>query len=240
MDDAAKSRLENARAMIDRASITTIHGFCHDVLVENAFLNGGLFDERHVDERDAFPRAFKEVLRSELARQEELLPYLVAWLEIRGASVEALESILFDAARHRAPIAPGFDAERLAHIVSEMEAKPMTENELSAAGVARGSIAKVFRNLEAFNDALFDYKRSRDIARLVAELDDVELRYLDGKIGGFAELADGATSLSTAVVERFLPIVLDHLDRSKRSKGLFDYDDMLRRVDESLDGPARP
>ena len=240
LDDTTRERLETARVEFDRASIATIHGFCHSILMENAFLNGSLFDERHIDEREAFSRAFKDVLRTELARREELLPYLRAWLEVRQSSVHTLEELLYESSRQRAPVIPGFDATHLGNVASSFKTTRMSSAELVDRGVRRGSIEKVLRNLEGVHDALANYRRAHNVAVLVAELDDVELRYLDAQLGGAAELAElavAAPSLSRAVVVQFLPLVMDRLARMKREEGHFDFDDMLSRVDESLDGP---
>ena len=243
LDDTTRERLETARVEFDRASIATIHGFCHFILMENAFLNGSLFDEQHIDEREAFSRTFKDVLRTELARRQELLPYLLAWLEVRQSSVGALEELLYESSRQRAPVIPGFEAKHLANVASSLKTTTRSSAELVEAGVRRGSTAKVLRNLAGVHDALANYRRTHNLAVLVAELDDVELRYLDAQLVGFDEPADlgeldrAAPGLSTAVVVQFLPLVLDRLARRKREEGHFDFDDMLSRVDESLDGP---
>ena len=237
LDDTIRERLETARVEFDRASIATIHGFCHSILIENAFLNGSLFDERHIDEREAFSRAFKDVLRTELARREELLPYLRAWLEVRHSNVHALEELLYHCSRQRAPVVPGFDAARLKDIASRFETMTMSSAELVDRGVHRGSIPKVLRNLAGVNDAVANYRRTNNLAVLVAELDDVELRYLDAQLGDFGALVAAAPAYSAAVVVLFLPLVLERLSRMKREEGYFDFDDMLSRVNESLDGP---
>ncbi|GMR21689.1 MAG: exodeoxyribonuclease V subunit beta [Acidobacteriota bacterium] len=237
LDDPTRERLETARTDFDRASIATIHGFCHSILMENAFLNGSLFEPRHIDDRKVFSRAFKDVLRTELARREELLPYLHAWLEVRQSNVHVLEELLYEASRQRAPVVPGFDATGLSNIASRFETTRMSSTELVARGVRRGSIAKVLRNLDGVYDALANYRRTNNLAVLVAELDEVELRYLDAQLGDFDELAAAAPALSATVVVQFLPLVLERLARMKREEGHFDFDDMLSRVDESLDGP---
>lgn len=237
MDAAARARVAAALMDFDAAAIATIHGFCLSILVENAFLSGGLFQQRHVDARAAFSRAFQDVLRSELSRDDDFLPYLLAWLRVRRSSVDALEELLFEAARTRAPLHPSFDAGRLRDALSRYEEVSMTAAELIEAGVGRGSVAKVLRNLERVNEAHARYRKTNDVAALVGDLDDVELTYLDGKLRGFEELAGTASSLSAAVVARFLPVVVQRLAETKREGGLFDYDDMLSRVATSLDGP---
>lgn len=237
VDQAVRARLSTALVDFDAAAISTIHGFCRSVLVDNAFLSGSLLQERHVDARAAFSRAFKHVLRSELSQREELLPYLLAWLGVRRASVDALEELLFEAARTRAPVRPSFDAERLRSALSGYERVTMSAAELIGAGVGRGSVRKVYRNLERMNEAHAHYRKTGDIAALVAELDAVELSYLAGKLRAFEELAGTASSLSAAVVTKFLPVVLERLAQTKLEEGLVDFDDMLRRVATTLEGP---
>jgi exodeoxyribonuclease V beta subunit len=237
MDEATRDRLGAALVDFDSASIATLHGFCYSVLVDNAFLNGSFFDERHVDARAAFSRAFKETLRSEITRSQELLPYLLAWLRVRPSSVEALEELLFEASRQRASLHPSFDPKKLANAAWCFEDVATSSSELLKAGVPRGSIAKVLRNIERVSAAHTAYRETNDIAALVAKLDDVELTYLTGQLRGFEELASASSSLSSAVVARFLPVVLERLERIKREEGVFDFDDMLRRVARSLEGP---
>ena len=72
LDASATERVDQALVDFDTAAISTIHALCHAVLTENAFLGGRLFEQEHVDERAIFGRAFIDVLRTELARNDEL------------------------------------------------------------------------------------------------------------------------------------------------------------------------
>ena len=65
--DPAAAKIARAVRGFDAATITTIHAFCLRVLRENAFGSGRLFDERQVDGRVTFARAFREALRCEVA-----------------------------------------------------------------------------------------------------------------------------------------------------------------------------
>jgi exodeoxyribonuclease V beta subunit len=80
IDDTARGRLRDALLAFDRATISTIHGFCRGILGEHAFLHQRMFDEQAVDESDAFHTALVQSLRNDFAVQPELLPYLRAWL----------------------------------------------------------------------------------------------------------------------------------------------------------------
>ena len=59
----------SALLAFDRASISTIHGFCQRLLREHAFFNRRLFDEEVVDEEEAFEAAFAETLRRDRGRR---------------------------------------------------------------------------------------------------------------------------------------------------------------------------
>jgi len=72
IDDAAGGRLETALREYDSASINTIHAFCQRVLTENAFANHRLLEEELADGRELFGRAFRDVMRTRLAVEEEL------------------------------------------------------------------------------------------------------------------------------------------------------------------------
>jgi exodeoxyribonuclease V beta subunit len=80
IDDKARGRLRDALLAFDRATISTIHGFCRGILRDHAFLHRRMFDEQAVDEKDAFHPAFTESLRNDFAVRPELQPYLRAWL----------------------------------------------------------------------------------------------------------------------------------------------------------------
>src|ERR1041384_3454846 len=48
LDDAARGRLRAAVTAFDHAPIFTIHGFCHRVLVEDAFATGRLLQQKQI------------------------------------------------------------------------------------------------------------------------------------------------------------------------------------------------
>src|SRR4051812_48954246 len=48
IDDAARTRLRTAVTAFDHAPIFTIHGFCHRVLIEDAFAANRLFEQQQV------------------------------------------------------------------------------------------------------------------------------------------------------------------------------------------------
>ncbi len=68
--DQARETLTKALRALDVATIATIHAFCQRVLQENAFSSGRLFDEHHVDAREAFALAFRDALRRAMAPED--------------------------------------------------------------------------------------------------------------------------------------------------------------------------
>lgn len=63
IDDDARRRLRAAVTAFDHAPIFTIHGFCHRVLVEDAFAARRLFEQQQVADEVAFDAAFGALLR---------------------------------------------------------------------------------------------------------------------------------------------------------------------------------
>ena len=116
IDDEARARLATAARAIDGAPISTIHAFCQRVLTEQAFAGGRLLVQQSVESRAAFAAAFAEVLRQELAVDDEQAPYLEAYLARGGsaATVDSLEVLLYRAHQLRAQWGTPFDPERIA------------------------------------------------------------------------------------------------------------------------------
>jgi len=105
IDETARARLSDALLALDRATISTIHGFCLGILGDHAFLHQRMFDEQAVDESGAFHTAFVEALRKDFAVHPELQPYLRVWLS-EGHTAVQLENALHACARELARIFP--------------------------------------------------------------------------------------------------------------------------------------
>jgi exodeoxyribonuclease V beta subunit len=235
----ARERLEGALNDFDSASIGTIHAFCNQVLEANPFLSGSLFEREHVDERRLFSEVFTEQLRHSFTRDRTLEPFLTAWLETRRSTVDQLEDLLYRAARLRAPLGPRLDVEAIARAVARFPDLEEIERKLPEL-VNRSSLAKTRRNLLGLKAAL----EAPNVAGLIAELEGVELSYLGDRLPSLlapaTTLERTAVPLAAAVVERFLPPLLERLKRHKRETGRYDYQDMLTSMAEVLDGPSGP
>ncbi|HMG53421.1 MAG TPA: UvrD-helicase domain-containing protein, partial [Kofleriaceae bacterium] len=67
IDDDARRRLRAAVTAFDHAPIHTIHGFCHRILIEDAFSARRLFDQTQVADEVAFDAAFSALVRERFA-----------------------------------------------------------------------------------------------------------------------------------------------------------------------------
>jgi exodeoxyribonuclease V beta subunit len=260
LDAAAVQRLQRARQSFDRATIATMHGFCQTVLTENPFASQRLFSQRHVDSAQIFGLVFRDVLRRRLTIDADLLPYVTAWLE-SGRKVVDLESLLFEARRFavNSPWAVAFDPAHIAAAVADFLAL------MDDGGAARAALAAQIGNLTKSKSAetrldvvatiCRSFAASGDLPTLLRDFDAaVEkkdfITYLETKLppkiySGDAErlrraffaLLEAVVPLGIAVAHLCLPLVNQALHDHKRQNGLFDFDDMLALVAESLDGP---
>jgi exodeoxyribonuclease V beta subunit len=105
LDAAARERLRRALLGFDRANILTIHAFCQRVLIENAFLQGRLFDEKTIDETEAFSAAFVATLRRDVRPDSGAAILIEAWRRT-GTSLDRLRKVLFDTHKKLACIYP--------------------------------------------------------------------------------------------------------------------------------------
>ncbi|MDP2875524.1 MAG: UvrD-helicase domain-containing protein, partial [Holophaga sp.] len=63
--------LKKALLSFDRATISTIHGFCQQVLQDAAFEGGRLFKQEAIASEEAFDRAFTTLLRTHYATAQK-------------------------------------------------------------------------------------------------------------------------------------------------------------------------
>ncbi len=243
IDDAARARLRAAVTAFDHAPIFTIHGFCHRVLVEDAFAAHRLFQQTQVADEVAFEAAFSALLREQLARVPADRELLAAYLET-GKTVDDLRTMLLRCARTGASLreqpSPGTIAELgadLASVFGSPEACARVRAWIAPAQAWRadGWLAEVAAALPA--DGVSP-------ARVVAAVDELRDRasmiakHL--KRGAPVDVVDvirravTCVSLDEIVAAAFLPRVLARMIANKAERGQFDYDDMLALVDLAL------
>jgi exodeoxyribonuclease V beta subunit len=264
IDDEARARLERALHGYDGATIATIHAFCQKVLRENAFASSRLFEEQQVDGREAFGRAFRDVLRRDIAAH----PVRARWLEAAladGWSIGRLEDLLWKCLAARCELLPSFDeatVEVLDSAVSALDTgalrSPSAVVELQRWGVGGQKAQAVVRNLRAMADAIDAVREARTGAPgFVVAAKRLKLGYLCENVpSGLPDrlatadrhsfgqacalalrVARSTPSLAAAVVQTMLAPVRDELRVRKRESGQFDFDDMLVLVDAALQGP---
>ena len=253
IDDDARARLRDALFGFDRANISTIHAFCQRVLTEHAFDNRRLFEQAQVEERGAFSAAFKDVLRRELAVADEQRQLLTAYLRWSGG-VDDLDRLLHDCHASGAPLRPHYDRAALEDALERFaafELNAVRAQQLDLPG-GRYTVDRVV----AFAELVDEWRQDRDLPNLLGGLDELErarkpnglFAFVMGKFAApgarpsafqnvFVELDQLLLGLPTACAHRFLPSVQARLVERKRQEGLFDFQDMLALVDQSLAGP---
>jgi exodeoxyribonuclease V beta subunit len=264
IDESARRRLRAALLAFDRASITTIHGFCQRLLIEHAFLHQRLFDEELVDEADAFHAAFVETLRRDVAPDRAVAPYLSAWLG-SGKSLDRLERRLLlpchrlppGAIRRPAPLDETALMVALRAIPEVEDGDALLTTELKRKGVHASSAKAAVKRLSLLSalarlDAATPLDPPRALAALESLCDDGEelLPKLAGWLAGVpadgsraAKVAVAVRALAAAVVpldaelaHRILPRLQARLESDKRTGGLYDFQDMLGLVARALEG----
>ncbi len=256
LDDRATKKLEAALHAFDASTIATIHAFCHRVLRENAFASGRCFEERQIDGREAFGRAFRDALRGDLARD----PARARWLEAAlrsGWSIGRIEELLWNCARERAPIRPEFDAAALDAALASFPVddarEPRNLGELKAWGVHGRTASTIAGALSDLADLVERARGASDAPLFVREAKEVvaklreRLPALSPRPGRAARVVAAAQELTratppfaAAIANALIDGVQAELSRGKRAGGRYDFDDMLALVDEALRGPRGP
>ncbi len=257
IDDAARTRLRSAVNGFDFAPIFTIHGFCHRVLIEDAFAASRLFEQTQVADEVAFDTAFMELVRTRFAMEPPEVELLGAYLT-RGDTIDNLRNLLLTCARKGAPARAAY-APELARTIGEELQGIFGTSERRAALLASLTLAGndkryvpswidlIGRAVERWNGSGASALAMCDAIRRSAKPSRTEpgpkLLQRLAKSPGHAQAADvlgralAQPSLDAAVASTMLPSVLVHMGKAKTEGGLFDYDDMLRLVREALHGP---
>ena len=252
IDDDARARLRDAVSAFDHAPIFTIHGFCHRVLVEDAFAARRLFDQRQVADEVAFDGVFIALLRERFANVSPDRELLGAYLD-RGSTVDQLRQLLLQCTRADARPRSTYDPERAAALGDELRAAFGT-SELRAKLLASLQLSgHDKRNAPGWADAIGDAVESwtgapagalaacETISKIKTATAANMLARLE-KSPAHAAIADtlrraiAMTSLDEAIASVMLPPVIERIGADKAERGMFDYDDMLGLVSEALHG----
>jgi len=257
IDDDARRRLRVAVAEFDQAPISTIHGFCHRILVEDAFAAARLFEQVQVADEVAFDAAYLAELRERFARHELERGLLGAYLTT-GKTTENLRDVLLACARagDEARVYRSYDPEAVTkavaglreHVSGELHRKAIAAeikngSKRKAAESRMEDIAAALAELppDAPPPVAFAVFSDKDLNEALSKLrsytkDLPKYAALDGLL---ADMLDMGT-LDQAIAATFLPHVLARVARDKAARGQFDYDDMLRLVWGALQGARGP
>jgi exodeoxyribonuclease V beta subunit len=257
IDEAARNRLTQSLLGFDRASISTIHGFCQRILQDHAFVQARFFDEEVVAKETAFARAFRDVLRTH-ASEDDLGAALSAWLA-SSRTVAMLERLLRACDQEQAaPLFPRFDPERLRLAVARWQRvsnETELRRDLKQAGVKGGTANAILRHIESISELVA--KANREAIPLLVAFDRAakspkdDFDYLLKKLptvandGCLATLAEAVRVLNLAVIPleallaaRMLPLVRARAATHKRRAGWFEFSDMLALVAQALADPG--
>lgn len=256
IDDVARARLRAAVNVFDRAPIFTIHGFCHRVLIEDAFAGSRLFEQTQVADDVAFDAAFIDLVRSRFATVAPEVELLGAYLA-RGDTIDKLRALLLACARKAASPRTEFNAEAARSIGAELraafgtaEVRAALLNSLPLVGndkrYAPGWLDLIGRAVEQWDGSGAGALAVCDaIRRSGKSRSEPGLNLLSrlAKSAAHSQTADvlrralAQMSLDAAVASVMLPSVVTHVGAAKAEGGMFDYDDMLRLVRDALHGP---
>jgi exodeoxyribonuclease V beta subunit len=254
IDDDARRRLRAAVTAFDHAAIYTIHGFCHRILIEDAFSARRLFDQTQIADEVAFDAAFNALLRERFAHRAPDRELLAAFLETRGPSgaprtVEALRALLLGCvradARIRRPVDPEAARRSIAQLRAAFGSEPRRAAVLAALPGQRRWLAGRLDEIAAALDGCPDdapaprllaaIDRVRDAAELIADRADK----LPLDVAAAVRAVATTMSLDEAIAAHMLPPILARIGDDKAEHGQFDYDDMLDLVWAALTGPRR-
>jgi exodeoxyribonuclease V beta subunit len=220
LDDKARRALKTALAEIDRAQISTIHGFCQRVLSETAFAAGRVLDERPVDGGSLHNSAFAALLREELTVDPEARRWLEAWQSQRPLG--ELERLLREAHATRARLGRPLDFAAACALFAAVDADQLVDR--GADGALLAGVLHTFR-VDGLPAALAALPSAKELAPLF-------------DVPGVDALAGDLPSFEDAVASVLLPRLQRRLAADKRAAGVYDFDDMLTLVDGALTGPA--
>lgn len=235
LDAVAVARLVAARDGFERASISTIHGFCQRVLMEHAFEGGRLLREELRDRMAMAAEALHQTLTVDAARDEAVRPWLERALAA-GVSLESLERVLtrlvglpperLTPAVDLAALERAWRALPVAAAQAELGDKDSEKLAAALEVLASPSLGDVLAGSKQVASALQLKPRVRGPA--TAEL-----------LAALPALVAQLVPLETLVVSLLLPPFRRALAAHKAREGLVDYDDMLQHLAAALADPVR-
>ena len=235
--DAAARRFREARRELERATITTIHGFCQQALQERAFDTGQPLDAKLSPGPELASRAFQIALRKGLAG-----PDRARWEQaLEDPGPERLERWLLEllpVLDHAGP-----SSEDLRVLVSKFDGAVL-ETLISAAAALKAPSRKPLEELigqvekslpmlgdaPAFAELAASWKRPADKNAVWWQAIPADIRSLIRDLQAFPLMA-----LTLLPIARTVSFELASL---KAAEGLLDYGDLIHQLRLALEGPG--
>lgn len=253
--------LESALRGFDRATLDTIHGFCQRILRDSAFEGGRLFHQEPVCFDDAFDAAYRNLVRTHFARPP-LAEFFTAALK-DCTNADRLGAFLKQALKVgpylKAPPDPtvlrqtlqAFPADTAEALLQALEAKDTSRlKALGASAIhsrSRSKYARLLRSvLQARTLALqedaspnrFWLHVNQEACTYLSQFETSEVvgptRTLTEHCRSIQNLQYTVLGISTWVL---IESLREEIRRWKQERGLYDFDDMIDRVVETLMGP---
>ena len=249
LDDAARARLRASVTSFDHAPIFTIHGFCHRVLIEDAFAARRLFQQQQIADEVAFDDAFSALLRERFSVESPDKELLAAYLRYEGTT-DVLREVLLSCSRKDARVRRRFDPEAALALGERLRAEvgtPERRDQIVAVcdwnnqkKKAPGWLEELARGIERWDGTAIGMLVVCD--EIAKRADDLTKRYTHNAPALHEALlaVKRMMSLEEAVAVELLPHVMQRIAADKAERGMFDYKDMLELVRDALRGERGP
>ncbi|MEE2787790.1 MAG: UvrD-helicase domain-containing protein [Myxococcota bacterium] len=264
LDEHRRNKLEQQLFSFESAPIQTMHGFCKRVLSEVAFAAHQHLDQTRVDSDQLFDWAWQDRLAHLFLVHDTYRVEIRRWLST-GEDLDGLKALV--ASAHRVGY---LSQQQSLKVLTSETVQALSAllihtdylHELSALAIQPAAIRRAEEAYATLLRALgkegagVDWTLLQDLAwssllrpalragrstqaRFPDGLSDDAKAVLDA-IGDLARLHILHQGEMQGYVDVFLPAIAEAIHRRKSSDGLFEFDDLLTRVCEVLDGEQGP
>lgn len=253
LDDTAFQRVREALQAFDRASLSTIHGFCRTILQDTALEAGTLFQQDLADERPLFARAFRTCMTGPFTQDPELWS-LLQQAQTADWSLEAVEDLLWQAHTDGAVPMPrpgDWAAARAAWSLGTADLPALEEglrrakphhSTLKAALAALPTLVACLEAAPSGSLAFAQAWQGLKLGSLTKACQKVLDTDLEGPVRqlavGLRALVLAGPTVESVLVHALLDRVQDTLAQLCRTEGLFTFRAMIHDVAAALEGPG--
>jgi exodeoxyribonuclease V beta subunit len=258
--DTCMERLQQALTQIDEAAIFTIHGFCTRVLAEHAFESGVPFEMVFIgDEHEYIEQVVEDYWRSQSYQlQPPLLDWWLNWAPTPEELIGKLRPLLADDLS-LIPEAQDTDAllqqyqacyqkfcQLLKQDFDELSRYLLESRDLNRQKYRVATMQKLLDDLQQLPAAETRFVLAKNLEKLATQAlsaglkKDAQLLSLplfdcvEELISLNQQLLNG---LQVAFLHQARDYVRRHLQQQKQRHGVLAFDDLLRNMDQALQGP---